>query len=273
MAGGRRTGRIRQRDGAAPGTFESGPLSLRDAALFTDLYEIAMSASYFRERMNGPATFSLFVRTLPRVRGFLVAAGLADVLAYLETFRFTEAALGYLRTLGRFEEPFLDFLGSVRFLRSDQRAYVADPAPFGTVASAKQAARAQAMVGEDARQNRSVNLRSHKHRVPGRGWIVEEARPEVFAGGMAGERVIAVSEGRRILSWVWYVGVESTWREAMRELLALDHSPFRRARHAYVIRLSTDLDGRGEADVDRAERRLRLLARSLRARLPREPRT
>jgi nicotinate phosphoribosyltransferase len=106
---------VSERDGTAPGTFESGPLSLRDAALFTDLYEIAMSASYFRERMNGPATFSLFVRTLPRVRGFLVAAGLADVLAYLETFRFTEAALAYLRTLGRFEEPFLDFLRSVRF--------------------------------------------------------------------------------------------------------------------------------------------------------------
>jgi nicotinate phosphoribosyltransferase len=104
-----------ERDGAAPGTFESGPLSVRDAALFTDLYEIAMSASYFRERMTGPATFSLFVRTLPRVRGFLVAAGLADVLAFLEAFRFTEAAVGYLRTLGRFEEPFLDFLRTVRF--------------------------------------------------------------------------------------------------------------------------------------------------------------
>jgi exosortase len=165
------------------------------------------------------------------------------------------------------------FLGSVRFLRSDQRAYVAEPAPFGTVASAKQAARAQAMVGEDARQNRSVNLRSHKHRVPGRGWIVEEARPEVFAGGMAGERVIAVSEGRRILSWVWYVGVESTWREALRELFALDHSPFRRVRHAYVVRLSTDLDAGGKPEVDRAERRLRLLARSLGARLPTEPRS
>jgi nicotinate phosphoribosyltransferase len=105
-----------ERDGGAPpGAFESGPLVMRHAALFTDLYEIAMSASYFRERMTGRATFSLFVRTLPRVRGFLVAAGLADVLAYLETLRFTDEALGYLRTLGRFEEPFLDFLRSVRF--------------------------------------------------------------------------------------------------------------------------------------------------------------
>ena len=48
------------------GAFVSGPLLLRDAALFTDLYEITMAASYFREGMTGQATFSLFVRTLPQ---------------------------------------------------------------------------------------------------------------------------------------------------------------------------------------------------------------
>lgn len=34
----------------APGTFVSGPLATRDAALFTDLYEITMAASYLRMR-------------------------------------------------------------------------------------------------------------------------------------------------------------------------------------------------------------------------------
>jgi len=43
--------------GDLSGCFESGPLVLRDAALFTDLYEITMAASYFREGMNEPATF------------------------------------------------------------------------------------------------------------------------------------------------------------------------------------------------------------------------
>jgi nicotinic acid phosphoribosyltransferase len=61
------------------GVFASGPVALHDAALFTDLYEITMAASYFRERMNGAATFSLFVRKLPPGRSFLVAAGLEDV--------------------------------------------------------------------------------------------------------------------------------------------------------------------------------------------------
>ena len=34
-------------------------------ALITDLYELNMAASYLRRGMVGPATFSLFVRTLP----------------------------------------------------------------------------------------------------------------------------------------------------------------------------------------------------------------
>jgi len=97
------------------GAFVSGPLALRDAALFTDLYEITMAASYFREGMTGQATFSLFVRVLPGGRAFLIAAGLEDVANYLQTFRFSEEAIAYLRSLGRFEAGFLDFLRGVRF--------------------------------------------------------------------------------------------------------------------------------------------------------------
>ena len=99
----------------ADGTFVSGPLTLRDAALFTDLYEITMAASYFREAMSGSATFSLFVRALPAERAFLVAAGLEDVLTYLEGFRFSSAAIDYLRSLGRFDAGFFDYLRQVRF--------------------------------------------------------------------------------------------------------------------------------------------------------------
>src|SRR5581483_3507043 len=98
-----------------PGTFASGPLLTRHAALFTDLYELTMAASYFRERMRGAATFSLFVRTLPATRGFLLAAGLEDVLEYLRTLRFSGESIEYLRSLGRFEPAFLDYLRAARF--------------------------------------------------------------------------------------------------------------------------------------------------------------
>jgi nicotinate phosphoribosyltransferase len=100
------------------GAFVSGPVVTRDAALFTDLYELTMAASYAREGMHDAATFSLFVRTLPRSRAFLIAAGLEDVLTYLETFEFSEGALAYLRSLGIFERGVLDHLLGVRFTGS-----------------------------------------------------------------------------------------------------------------------------------------------------------
>jgi nicotinate phosphoribosyltransferase len=100
------------------GRFVTGPLALADAALFTDLYELTMAASYFQEGMKAPATFSLFVRKLPARRSYLIAAGLPDVLDYLATFRFTDESLGYLRSLGIFAPDFLAFLGDLRFTGS-----------------------------------------------------------------------------------------------------------------------------------------------------------
>jgi nicotinate phosphoribosyltransferase len=86
-----------------------------DAALFTDLYELTMAASYLREGMTGQATFSLFVRKLPRGRAFLVAAGLEDALAYLAGFRFSEEAVAYVGRLGGFDASVLRALRELRF--------------------------------------------------------------------------------------------------------------------------------------------------------------
>jgi nicotinate phosphoribosyltransferase len=59
--------------------------------------------------------FSLFVRRLPEQRNFLLACGLDDVLTFLETCRFDDAALEYLHSLGRFSRPFLKSLADFRF--------------------------------------------------------------------------------------------------------------------------------------------------------------
>jgi len=64
--------------------------------LLTDLYELNMAAAYLRTGMTGPATFSLFARRLPARRGFLIAAGLEDCLAFLESFAFSDADLAWL---------------------------------------------------------------------------------------------------------------------------------------------------------------------------------
>lgn len=84
-------------------------------ALFTDLYELTMGQAYFDRDMDTPATFEMFVRRLPRARNFLVAAGLEQVLGYLETFRFGSEEIAYLRSLGRFSEPYLEHLAAMRF--------------------------------------------------------------------------------------------------------------------------------------------------------------
>jgi nicotinate phosphoribosyltransferase len=87
-------------------------------ALLLDLYELTMAQSYVDEGMTAPATFSLFARHLPRDWGYLVAAGLDDVLGYLETLAFDAEDLRYLRSTGLFTPTFLDHLGRLRFTGS-----------------------------------------------------------------------------------------------------------------------------------------------------------
>jgi len=83
--------------------------------LLTDLYELNMAASYLRRSMTGPATFSLFVRDLPPCRGFLVAAGLADCLQFLEDFSFTQEDLDHLRRARGYGEDTLRAFAGLRF--------------------------------------------------------------------------------------------------------------------------------------------------------------
>jgi nicotinate phosphoribosyltransferase len=88
---------------------------LMSAALLTDLYEITMASSYLRRGMDKTATFSLFVRDLPPTRGFLVAAGLEQCLAYLEGLRFEEQDLTYLRSLPGFDAEAVRALSGLTF--------------------------------------------------------------------------------------------------------------------------------------------------------------
>ena len=68
-------------------------------ALSTDLYELTMAAGYHAHGLSGQASFELWVRELPPARGFLVASGLDQALAYLETLRFEAAEIAYLRSV------------------------------------------------------------------------------------------------------------------------------------------------------------------------------
>jgi len=92
--------------------------TLPTRALLVDLYELTMAAGYFERRMDFRATFELFVRSLPAERSYLVAAGVDDALDYLETLRFSEEDVRYLRSLPAFRTvsgDFFDYLKQFRF--------------------------------------------------------------------------------------------------------------------------------------------------------------
>ena len=86
-----------------------------DSALLTDLYELTMLQGYFDLAMDDTAVFEFFVRKLPPERGFLVAAGLEQVLDYLERLRFSEEELAWLAETKGFNTAFLEHLQQFRF--------------------------------------------------------------------------------------------------------------------------------------------------------------
>jgi nicotinate phosphoribosyltransferase len=83
-------------------------------SMFIDLYELTMCASYLDNSMFQPATFDLLVRRLPENRGYLLAAGLEQVLSYLENIKFTDAHLAYLKRQG-FSNMFIEYLQDFEF--------------------------------------------------------------------------------------------------------------------------------------------------------------
>jgi len=87
-------------------------------ALMTDLYQLTMAAGYFVHDLNRPASFELFARRLAPCRSYLLCAGAAQALAYLETLRFSGAELDYLRRHPSFAHvpaAFFEYLRAVRF--------------------------------------------------------------------------------------------------------------------------------------------------------------
>jgi nicotinate phosphoribosyltransferase len=84
-------------------------------AMLVDFYEISMSASYFDFKKDARAVFDLFIRRMPENRSFFVAAGLEDILDYLDNFGFDSGSIEFLRKQGIFSEDFLNYLSNVKF--------------------------------------------------------------------------------------------------------------------------------------------------------------
>ncbi len=85
------------------------------SVLLTDLYQLTMLQGYFEQSMDKVAVFEFFIRRLPPNRNFLVAAGLEQVVAYLEKVTFSTEDLDYLSSTGFFHHRFLQSLENFRF--------------------------------------------------------------------------------------------------------------------------------------------------------------
>jgi nicotinate phosphoribosyltransferase len=85
------------------------------SALFTDFYELTMAQGYWKNKKNRRAVFEMFFRKHPFKGGYSVFAGLGTLLAALPAFTFSEGDIAYLRSLGFFEEGFLEYLSGFRF--------------------------------------------------------------------------------------------------------------------------------------------------------------
>ncbi len=86
-----------------------------ESILLTDLYQLTMLQAYHQRGMNDVAVFEFFVRKLPEGRNFLIAAGLEQVLDYLEQASFQSDELRWLKECGRFRNDFVDSLADWRF--------------------------------------------------------------------------------------------------------------------------------------------------------------
>src|SRR5689334_1793879 len=91
------------------------------SALLTDLYQLTMAYAYWRSgRHDREAVFTMSFRKAPFAGGYAIACGLAPLVGYLRSFRFTPDDLAYLSTLTGndgaqlFDEKFLDYLSRLR---------------------------------------------------------------------------------------------------------------------------------------------------------------
>lgn len=87
----------------------------RNLTMLTDFYEITMANGYFKNNHKDTvAYFDMFYRRVPDGGGFVIMAGVEQLVDYLSNLKFTEEDIEYLRSKN-FGEDFLDYLANFKF--------------------------------------------------------------------------------------------------------------------------------------------------------------
>ena len=84
--------------------------------MMCDFYELTMGNGYLQNGMQDQICyFDLFFRQVPDGGGFAIAAGLQQVIRYIQKLHFSPEDIAYLRSRGMFSEEFLSYLADFRF--------------------------------------------------------------------------------------------------------------------------------------------------------------
>jgi len=87
----------------------------RNLTLLTDLYQLTMMYGYYKQAdKNETAVFDLFFRQNGIIT-YSIACGLEQAVDYVLNLKFGDEEIDYLRSLGIFDEDFLNYLKSFRF--------------------------------------------------------------------------------------------------------------------------------------------------------------
>ncbi len=87
----------------------------RNLTMMTDLYELTMMQGYYLEGSRDEVIFDVFYRTNPSGGAYAIACGLEQLIDYIKNLTFSYEDVDYLRSLGIFQEEFLDYLAGYHF--------------------------------------------------------------------------------------------------------------------------------------------------------------
>lgn len=88
----------------------------RNFTLLTDFYELTMMQGYLKTgKHKEKVIFDMFYRKNPCGNGFAICCGLEQVVEYIRNLHFSEEDIDYLRSIGTFDEDFIEYLRGFHF--------------------------------------------------------------------------------------------------------------------------------------------------------------
>jgi len=89
---------------------------MTNMTLLTDLYQLTMVGGYYLlGKKDQKANFDFFFRKIPENGGFCVAAGLEQVVQYIQNIHLGPEEIDYLKSLDLFPEEVIEYFRRLRF--------------------------------------------------------------------------------------------------------------------------------------------------------------